>query len=187
MKIKTSDLIGPALNWAVAKINDRLDDLRIDKVGDLVFKDLGVFSNEEPGSLYSPSDDDGHGGQIIDKAKITTYYDDAYEAWAAVGSVAVNCRDQDGELCTIASWSGDKDIYHGPTRLIAAMRYHCYSELGPEIDIPDELAKSVVDKKTAASKSVNAAAKALVGEEGMQELKAVAGSGPEVDQEHEAE
>ena len=100
MKLKTSELTGAALDWAVAKCE-----------GDEPCKAGGV------GLRYST--DWLAGGPIIEREYIELTIDLAWNA---------------------AIRGGDKDdIAHGPTPLIAAMRCYIMSQLGDEIEIPEEL------------------------------------------------
>jgi hypothetical protein len=66
MKIKTSELTGAALDWAVAKCEG------------------GVGENQLLGAWYAPSTDWAQGGEIIEREKmaVMTSVDDANE-WVA--------------------------------------------------------------------------------------------------------
>lgn len=59
--IKTSELIGPALDWAVAKCEDYLND----------YPSTKDWKNS---STFSPSTDWSQGGPIIDRMKIGVIY-----------------------------------------------------------------------------------------------------------------
>lgn len=114
--MKTSELIGPALDWAVAKCRgfDGLDEdqwLMRDGISDM------------PLSEYNPSTEWSQGGTIIEKECIqisclhtTGYTPDKWEARHPYRYLGV-----------------------GPTPLIAAMRCFVAFRLGGEIDIPEEL------------------------------------------------
>ena len=118
MKVKTQELIGPALDWAVAKCEDesiRLADGRVRFA-------LSQFTNDY--DLYSPSDDWAQGGPIIELNEIGSFhYIHGFHGstWSA----------------SIGSCGFQQD---GPTPLIAAMRCYVASKLGDVVDIPDELA-----------------------------------------------
>jgi hypothetical protein len=117
--MKTSGLIGPALDWAVAKAcyTD----------GRTIYTDTGiVLIHTAPDSgihfRFSPSIDWSQGGPIIEREKI-------------------NIRD---EVTCWSSWMWDSNrcgdvSYYGPTPLIAAMRCYVASKLGDEVDVPEEL------------------------------------------------
>lgn len=117
MKVKTGDLSGQALDWAVAKID-----------GD----SFGV-----PGKDYSPSADWAQGGPIIEREKITVApgFDWHYSARfrALAGKYA-------GLENPSAFW------VCGYTLLEAAMRCYVVSRLGNEIEIPDELIRQNTEK-----------------------------------------
>ncbi len=117
-KIKTNELTGAALDWAVAKIE-------------------GI--NEEAFNLYytptESSDLDTHGypefhystiwaqgGPIIERERISI------RAWTNV-PVFHAYMPEEG-----AAWSSD-----GTSPLVAAMRSYVASKLGDEVDVPDEL------------------------------------------------
>lgn len=119
MKIKTSELIGPALDWAVAKCE-------------------GV--NMEAFRLYyeptEPTDYDSHGYPEFHYSSI----------WAQGGPIIDNIKgflfkqwlESKPESCCeahIHNYDGDW-IEFGPTPLIAAMRCYVASKLGDTVDIP---------------------------------------------------
>lgn len=127
MKIKTADLIGPALDWAVAKCVGlgklNYSDLvgRISTLGNAVM----VWSMELPGvgngDKFSPSTDWSQGGPIIERENIDLISPTPSDPlWQAM------------------QWRfahGAK----GPTPLVAAMRCYCCAKLGEYVDIPEEL------------------------------------------------
>ena len=125
MKIKTSELRGDALNWAVAQV----EKLPVEKShgGWLVFDshDDGTlhwsdFDNDNRWQKFDPSTDWAQGGPIIELEKIAVW------------------PDEEGGFFASANEGAGKDHY-GPTLLIAAMRCYVASELGDEIEVPDEL------------------------------------------------
>lgn len=117
--MKTSELTGPALDWAVAKCEfpdpDYYDDDRLVYVTCELGYDMG---------LYSPSTDWAQGGPIIERECIDT---------VRVGNFNWKAE----------TWCerGKKHQGHGPTPLIAAMRCYVASKLGDEVDVPEELTK----------------------------------------------
>ncbi len=121
MKIKTADLIGPALDWAVASI----ETLPIDHL--YLFYGKPAIDREYLGRIYAFrcefSSNWSQGGPIIERERIGVRH---------IG------RSIEGELWD-ASIS-DEEI-EGPTPLIAAMRCFVASKLGDKIEIPEELLK----------------------------------------------
>jgi len=123
--MKTSELIGPALDWAVAKC-EGYSDLRFNPhrfCNDILImtpprKEYGVVELSD----LNYSTDWAQGGRIIERDRI-------------------NIRD---EVTQFSSWMWDStrcgDVsYYGPTPLIASMRCYVASKLGEEIEIPEEL------------------------------------------------
>jgi hypothetical protein len=117
--MKTSELIGPALDWAVAKCegmtNLRTNPHRFDQR--LIMdgpEGNGVFLHTLNYSTYW-----AQGGPIIERERIQVvpYRMNGDDGWCAAGFSYVN----------------------GPTPLIAAMRCYCCAKLGDEIEIPQEL------------------------------------------------
>lgn len=123
MKIKSADLIEPALSWAVAVARGDLNRIRIFAGHTRHWVELTTTPNPQKGGLnsyrFEPSTDWSVGGPIIEREKIE-----------------LRCY-TDGSL-----WYGDKNMEHcgsGPTALIAAMRCYVNSKLGDEVEIPEEL------------------------------------------------
>jgi len=126
--MKTSELQGAALDWAVAKCEGHLDRggplepprvllnryKKLEDTHDLV--DEGASFSE-----WSPSTDWSQGGPIIEREDIclTSWYE-RWDACASHGRTAAR-------------------RISGPTPLIAAMRCYCASKLGDDVTIPEEL------------------------------------------------
>lgn len=137
--MRTSELTGAALDWAVAKCEDP----------DLVWDESSegfVFSMDNPLcflSEFEPSADWYQGGPIIEREGIGIYRECTRDwervpaplspgtTWEAIaGTYYVGeheCPGAHGVTC------------EGPTPLIAAMRCFVASRLGDEVDIPQEL------------------------------------------------
>lgn len=113
MKVKTSELIGPALDWAVARADGWCPAPNYFNIPTFI---KGLDRRYQPQFKYST--DWSQGGPIIEQEKIEIYYQPAIEQWAA------RCADS---------------LRYGPTPLIAAMRCYVASKLGNEIDVPKEL------------------------------------------------
>ena len=124
MKIKTSELTGAALDWAVAKC-EGLTVYKDAMLGGLVKHGWWVSGMSidpttwHPLAMFEPSTDWSQGGPIIEREKTQMGYIKAYAQWAAYVRIA------------------QRQV--GPTPLIAAMRCYVASKLGDEIEIPEEL------------------------------------------------
>jgi hypothetical protein len=121
--MKTSELTGAALDWAVAKCEKYPMDVWYDE------EELPMIRDDEI-SEWKPSTDWAQGGPIIERdgISLTSYLDEKDPYW--IGSVECQYRDFNAtayyEEC-------------GPTPLIAAMRCYVASMLGDEVDVPEEL------------------------------------------------
>ena len=116
MKIKTSELSGIALDWAVAKaeVIPSIDCEVID--GSLWY---GRFTSGL--KMYCPSIDWAQGGAIIERENIGFKFvgDFNFVAWKSHGIGAHQ----------------DEHSQYGETPLIAAMRCYVASKLGDEVEI----------------------------------------------------
>ena len=124
MKVKTQDLTGPTLDWAVAQVIHA--GLRY-KYGEPVFdpKTKRIYQTEglrQIGVNFMPSTNWAQGGPIIEQEGITVCHGSPVHGleWMACDRSSTH-------------------IQHGPSYLIAAMRCFCASKLGEEIEIPKEL------------------------------------------------
>lgn len=118
MKIKTADLTGPALDWAVATCEGMVPSWNDERF-------LEIFTYQQRvGQGYCWSKDWSQAGPIIERERIRT------EPFGG------------GWLACI--WNEDNGEYHlfyrASTPLIAAMRCFVASKMGDEIDVPEELA-----------------------------------------------
>lgn len=121
--VKTSELTGPALDWAVAKCAGREID-GFGRYGVIVWELDALTGDKEACCLFTPSTDWAQGGPIIER-----------------DGMHVDCLRQ-GKAPVWEAWpyaSGTKHIQQGPTPLIAAMRGYVASRLGDEVDVPKEL------------------------------------------------
>ena len=114
MRLKTSTLTGPALNWAVAKCEEA--NVYVTQNG-LDWMDVDRDHNGN-WIKYDPSTDWSQGGPIIERENIE------------IGRTPVEWRAQRYDFIRVA---------YGPTPLVAAMRCYVASELGDEVDVPDEI------------------------------------------------
>jgi hypothetical protein len=126
--MKTYDLIGTALDWAVAKAENE-----IVEIGDVTSAYVVIGKCLEwPGHTddfgimcYAPSTDWSIGGPIIERELITLEGDTTFKEWRAI-----HPKHYAGPPYASAG---------GETLLIAGMRAFVRSQLGDEIDIPEEL------------------------------------------------
>jgi hypothetical protein len=109
--MRTSELTGHALNWAVAKLEGITD---WDSV-DLVFRD-------DEFCWYEPSSNWAQGGPIIEREHIGLW-SEGYD-WEA--------KIQTGAGEWLVEWDEESP-------LVAAMRCYVASKLGEEVEIPTEL------------------------------------------------
>lgn len=112
MKMKTNELTGAALDWAVAKCEGWIDDCN----GWLYQATL----QEVAEGNYKPSTDWAQGGQIVEENNISIICMSTGH-WGAHPVI------------------GDHPFIYGNTPLIAAMRCYVASKLGDEVDVPEEV------------------------------------------------
>ena len=108
--MKTSELTGPALDWAVAKCEEY-------PMGIWYDEDSLPMVRDDEVPEWKPSTDWAQGGLIIERERINLepFTDINGEQWSADGA------------------------WDSPTPLIAAMRCFVASKLGDEVEVPDEL------------------------------------------------
>lgn len=114
MKIKTSELIGPALDWAVAKCEGE------NSVASCYYAEdnTPLYLDEAPEPTWHPSTNWAQGGPIIEREKIGVWWDGIWHA------------KYDGCL--------HEEVQDADDPLLAAMRCYVASKLGDEIEIPEE-------------------------------------------------
>lgn len=124
MKVKTSELTGAALDWAVAKCNGKTLHYFVD---DWFKKDPWLAVNgeaDQPLHSYTPSTDWGQGGPIIERERIEVRY-----------RVGVN-------LTATIDGKYEQSVPHNQkenAQLTVAMRCYVASKLGDEVEIPEEI------------------------------------------------
>ena len=112
MRVKTNELTGAPLDWAVAKCEGllafgyRKTDRFIIELSDGEFEE------------FCPSTDWAQGGPIIQREELSSLKCYSTNEWGCLN----------GEV-----------FCEGPTPLIAAMRCYVASKLGDEVEIPEEL------------------------------------------------
>lgn len=144
-KIKAKDLIAPALDWAVQKIE--FDRLRAR--GEPV-KQWELDGMNQGNHLHSYSTDWAWGGEVVEREKITVLCAEGEYNFARAGTP--DCYDtywvaKRGQLCTVETYGPQGDDWgscfrvekggvQGATPLIAAMRCYVASKLGDEVEVP---------------------------------------------------
>ena len=132
MKIKTADLLGPALDWAVAKCEgETLSQAALS----FQIKEHGCLQRPHLGN-WKPSVSWPQGGPIIEWEGINLFKHNKLnesqpDVWCAHKVVPRPNMEGSFNSCALA--------LDGPTPLIAAMRCVVAANLGDEVDVPDEL------------------------------------------------
>lgn len=116
--MKTAELTGAALDWAVAKC-EGADAETLDPIT--------WIHTAYPSGVYNYSTNWSQGGPIIEREFISVEATGIHPYWHA----RMAYESEDG----IEQWSEER----GPTPLIAAMRCYVASKLGDDITIPEEL------------------------------------------------
>lgn len=125
MKIKTSELSGVSLDWAVAQVVGVEVAMRYGRELAMVHDRGGIKLIESIRSVYSPSTNWSQGGPLIERFKLCLMQTYSYDGFAAV-----------------KEWHcGDAISWHprGETMLIAACRAIVAAKLGDEVDVPEGL------------------------------------------------
>jgi hypothetical protein len=113
MKIKTSDLTGATLDWAV--------EVSLNRKPKAYF--IGqTFKDNHSCGMHNYSTDWAQGGPIIEDNAIQLTPDEYAGTWTAY-----------------TTNEGEPYEFTGPTPLIAAMRCFVASKLGDDMEVPDEL------------------------------------------------
>ena len=122
--MKTSELIGPALDWAVAECEGY-----IDMEHSWLY---GATVNDIAGQEYHPSEKWSIAGPIIERERIKVF-PNVGGTWSA--QIRHTKSHPLVSHPVLAGWTNSS----GPTALIAAMRCLVASRLGDEVEIPNEL------------------------------------------------
>lgn len=123
--MRAAELIGPALDWAVAKCEGlALDFHGTGNSAFLTADQIVVMADWDDAAEWNPSNDWAQGGPIIGREII--------ERGLLLGSRLGKCE---------AAYTGLPEWYtcYGPTPLIAAMRCYVASKSGDGVGIPKEL------------------------------------------------
>ena len=137
MLMRTKDLTGPALDWAVAQIVHA--GLRY-KYGEPVFspttkRTYQTEGLQQIGVNYSPSTEWSQGGRLIAETNIalSPLPNGTWRAYAPEGTrleIAL------GRQMETFNWTHKQEAL---TPLVAVCRVYVASRLGDEVDVPDEL------------------------------------------------
>lgn len=121
--MKTSELSGAALDWAVAKCEG------FTAYNSMTGEMLSLRNEYGLVQLcdYNYSADWAFGGPIIEREGLYLKANDSANEWAC-GALSIKRYD-----------NKPGPLYFGPTPLVAAMRCYVASKLGDEIEIPEEV------------------------------------------------
>lgn len=122
IEVRAAELIGPALDWAVAK-STGAEELSVGMDGVSCIYETprgGCWTN-----IYSPSTDWSQGGPLIDKCRI-----------------GIEQEDQDFHVYAYAPGAGLAGCF-GDTALIAACRTIVAAKLGDVVQVPAGLVREV--------------------------------------------
>lgn len=131
--MKTSELTGAALDWAVAKCEGLTlyEDAMLSgllKRGWWV-SGMSIDPNTwHPLAMFNPSTDWAQGGPIIEREM----REFGFDLWSGV-------HVPDGQFAATYCRGAPDSYVYGPTPLIAAMRCYVASKLGEDVSIPEEL------------------------------------------------
>jgi hypothetical protein len=131
--MKTNELTGAALDWAVAKCEGATDEWRAD--GPFWWGGVPCIRSGGHDVNYTPSTDWAQGGPIIDREDIamSSKPDGLWAAYAPKGTRLVQ---HGGQAVEVFNWTYKQQGY---TPLIAAMRCYVASKLGSEVEVPDDI------------------------------------------------
>jgi hypothetical protein len=116
--MKTSELTGAALDWAVAKCEGKHNDCEV-HAGNV------MYGRVTSGFVYyRPSTDWAQGGPIIERERI---------------NIRPNQADALFKAFVVRSPTGLAHRHDGPTPLVAAMRCYVASKMGDDVELPKEL------------------------------------------------
>lgn len=132
--MKTSELTGTALNWAVAKC----EGVEVAK-----FRESPSLFFGKGFDKYHPSTDWAQGGPIIEREGIGLLFDAGSAcrkpSWFATPDNQCTRESYEGEIFDPAFMVDESAGVRGPTPLIAAMRCYVASKFGDTVEIPIEL------------------------------------------------
>lgn len=134
VKVKTAELIGPALDWAVGHALGAVvkGHKFCAKPGSYVHPNCTVFPDGSAATHWRPSTDWSQGGPLIEKFHVQTSFNGCGFSRSPTGEhwCAYACNDSGEEMRPSGS---------GPTPLIAAMHAIVAAKLGDEVEVPEAL------------------------------------------------
>lgn len=138
--MKTSELIGPALDWAVCLAEGNKPVLNPIRFGGVSY---GAVESELGYAIKNYQHDWAQGGPIIERENIALR--ESKGKWYAITSSDLG--DGEGARWILYTFKtvpktaskSRQCRFSGPTPLIAAMRCYVASKLGDEVKIPEEL------------------------------------------------
>ena len=133
MKIKTGELTGAALNWAVAQAE-----------GDKVFRPCLGRPDDWDKEAYLKDGSDDRWVVRVQNPRVGCFVDwtcNPSGNWMEGGPIIEREELSNLKCYGTNDWGcNNGDIFcDGPTPLIAAMRCYVASKLGDEVEVPDEL------------------------------------------------
>lgn len=129
VEVKTAELIGPTLDWAVAKAAEYEPSVyRADGLDGSVSYDIGLptMSVKKPYTRWSPSTDWSQGGHLLERLGDVEIMQRAADDFLIF--------EREGLDTGSAEWRQE-----GPTLLIAICRSLVAKELGDVVQVPAEL------------------------------------------------
>jgi hypothetical protein len=148
-KIRTSVLVGPLLDWAVAQCMKL--EIQIDTTGKILFdrqKHPDIVCDDIQGqwAVFSPSTLPGQGNQIIKRERIVLIHKDNGD-WHAVKDTRIEDQrhwEQNRKANPKLHWREsppEQSLFVGWARAqsVAAMRSYVAAKYGWEIGVPDDV------------------------------------------------
>lgn len=126
--MRTSELTGAALDWAVAKAEGAGAALVSTRSRGEVLLLSDPTEDCDAGEHYAPSTNWAQGGPIIEREM----REFGFDLWSGA-------HVPDGQFAATYCRGAPDSYVYGPTPLIAAMRCFVASRLGDEVDVPEEL------------------------------------------------
>jgi Protein of unknown function (DUF2591) len=124
--MKTAELVGAALDWAVAKCEGQ-NEIQLLQLRRNYPYDFLIGG----GLIFRPSTNWSDGGPIIEREKISIVRDAGDDYWQAVTDA------ESGSMFGLGI--AGRNYRDGSTPLMAAMRCYVAFKLGEEVEIPEEL------------------------------------------------